>query len=132
LPGVLEEALLTLAMEKPLCISGALGGISKAMADAILHRRQMDEVRAMFFTPPRVAQLFAQYAGKYPVSELEGPSVDGAWNALSYFESLTLSKLSQQAGLSEDEYVIVLTSTDVQRALSLAMNGMLRLRSTSR
>ena len=57
LPGVIEEALLTCMAGKPICISGALGGAAKAMADAILHRRLSADARAMFFTPPAAMSL---------------------------------------------------------------------------
>jgi hypothetical protein len=130
LPGVIEEALFTLQAGKPLYVASALGGAAKAMADAILHRRLPEEARAMFLTPQPVVDLFGQMAPTYPVPEEEGPSTEAGWNALSLFQSLPLATLSQQAGLGEEEYVLLLTTPDLQRALGLAMTGILRLRTT--
>jgi hypothetical protein len=129
LPGLIEEALLTCQAGKPVYLSSALGGAAKAMADAILHRRMSEDARAMFFTPPPIVKLFADMSTAYPVPEDEGPSTEGGWNAFAFFQSLSLAKLGQQAGLGEEEYVILLTSPDVQRVLGLAMAGVLRLRS---
>ena len=132
LPGLIEEALLTCQAGKPVYISSALGGAAKAMADAILHRRMSDDARAMFFTPPAIVKLFGDMAdNKYPAVGNEGPSVADGWNAFALFQSLPLATLSQQAGLSEEEYVLLLTSADVQRILGLAMTGILRLRTTA-
>lgn len=126
LPGLIEEALFTVAAGKPLYISGALGGAAKAMADAILDRELSEEVRAMFFTPRPAMELFASQRDRFPVPEIEGPSLPGGWDALAVFQGLELGTLSRQAGLSEEEYAMLLTSTDVQRVLALAMTGILR------
>ena len=131
LPGLIEEALLTCQARKPLYISSALGGAAKAIADAILHRRMSDDARAMFFTPIPIVKLFGDMAPAYPVPQDEGPSTETGWNALAFFQSLPLVALGRQAGLSEEEYVVLLTSPDVQRVLGLAMTGILRLRTAA-
>lgn len=127
LPGVVEEALLTCMARKPLYLSGALRGAAKVMADALLHRRTSDEACALFFTPPRAVSLFAARAAEFPVVPEEGPSTEQGWNALDFLQAIPLAQLSQQAGLSEEEYVQLLTSTDVQRVLGLAVTGIIRL-----
>jgi hypothetical protein len=128
LPGVIEEALLTCQAGKPLYIASALGGAAKAMADAILQRRISDEARALFFTPPAVVGLFAQASQEYPVPLEEGPSTESGWSALKVFEAIPMATLSRRSGLTEDEYLQLLTTGDVQRALSLAITGVVRLR----
>ncbi|MGB7990853.1 MAG: hypothetical protein WCF44_15755 [Candidatus Methylophosphatis roskildensis] len=131
LPGVIEEAILTCVAGKPICISGALGGAAKAMADAILHRRLSDDARALFFTPPAAVGLLAAQGAQYPVAAEEGPSIEDGWSALDYLQAIPLAQLGRQSGLSEEEYVQLLTSTDVQRALGLAIAGIIRLRSSA-
>ncbi len=42
-----------------------------------------------------------------------------------------MATLSRQSGLTEEEYLQLLTTGDVQRALSLAITGILRLRTTT-
>jgi hypothetical protein len=130
LPGLIEEALLTYQAGKPLYLSSALGGAGKAMTAAILHRRQSDDARAMFFTPPPIVELFGKMAANFPVPAEAGPSTDPGWNVFEFFQQLPVPKLSQQAGLTEEEYLFLLTTDDVQRVLALAMTGILRLRTT--
>lgn len=126
LPGVIEEALLTVQAGKPLYIASALGGTAKAMADAILQRRMSGEARALFFTPPAVVGLFAQATQEFPVPAEEGPSTESGWSALKVFEAISMATLTRQSGLTEEEYLQLLTTGDVQRALSLAITGILR------
>lgn len=128
LPGVIEEALFTGLAGRPLYLSSALGGVAKVMADALLQRRMSDEARALFFTPPHVLGLFAARAAEFPIAPEEGPSTEAGWNALDFLQAIPLAQLSQQAGLSEEEYVQLLTSTDVQRVLGLAITGIVRRR----
>lgn len=127
LPGVVEETLFTCMARKPLYLSGALGGAAKVMADALLQRRMSDEERALFFTPLDVINLFAARAAEFSVAPGEGPSTEEGWNALDFLQAIPLAQLSQQAGLSEEEYVQLLTSTDIQRVLGLAITGIVRL-----
>ncbi|MDG4594619.1 MAG: hypothetical protein P9F75_02820 [Candidatus Contendobacter sp.] len=128
LPGVIEEALFTCMAGKPLYLSGALGGAAKVMADALLQRRMSGEARDLFFTPPPVVGLFAAWTAKSPIAPEEGPSTEEGWNALERLQSFSPKQLGQQAGLTEEEYVQLLTSTDVQRVLGLAITGVVRLR----
>ncbi|MGB0127426.1 MAG: hypothetical protein WBP72_07290 [Rhodocyclaceae bacterium] len=128
LPGVIEEALLTAKAGKPLYLSGALGGAAKAMADALLRRRLSDEARAMFFTPPAIAGLLSAHSAAFPVPPEEGPSSEDGWNALDDLQAIPLAQLGAKSGLTEEEYVQLLTSTDVQRVLGLAIAGINRLR----
>ena len=128
LPGVIEEALFTHQAGKPLFIAGALGGAAKAMADAILRRRMEPSAQALFYTPPESAALYAQFADEYPAPHGEGPSHPEGWNVLEQFASLEIPALARQAGLTEEEYLQVLTSTEVPQVLRLAITGVLRRR----
>jgi hypothetical protein len=47
--GIIEETLYAYRAKQPLFISSALGGASKALSDAILHRRIDDKARSGFF-----------------------------------------------------------------------------------
>jgi hypothetical protein len=82
----------------------------------------------MFFTPEPIVKVFGDMAAQHPVPAEEGPSTEAGWNALDFLQALDLATLSRQAGLSGEEYVILLTSTDVQRVSSLALTGITRLR----
>ena len=124
LPGVLEEALLTVHADKPLYLSSAFGGVSKALADCLLQRRvKMDEDN-VFFTPGPVEQLMrAQAATDAPIDLPEGPSTRAGWNALDDFRGFSLDKLSAQAGLTTQQYIDLLATPNVDRAMAWIMSG---------
>jgi len=124
LPGVLEEALLTYAAGRPLYLSGAFGGITKILCDVILRRRISSEARDTFFTPSEAAARFDQFQGAHPFPECEGPSLPGGpYDAFALAEGMDISQLASRAGLSEDDYLTLMTTTDVGRALQLINLG---------
>lgn len=127
LPGVLEEALFTYQAGKPLYISAALGGASKAMADAILQRRLNDEARELFFTPSRMVPLIERYAAVQHLPSIESASTANGWNALSEFQSIPIARLAAQSGLLEDEVLNLLTTPEPQRVMGWVIAGMGRL-----
>ncbi len=130
LPGVLEEALFTYQAGKPLYISAALGGASKAMADAILQRRLSDEAHELFFTPPPMVPIIESHASTQTLSFSESASTPKGWNALSEFQSIPIARLAAQSGLLEDEVLNLLTTPEPQRAMGWVIAGMGRLRAS--
>jgi len=127
LPGVLEEALLTYDAGKPLYLAGALGGITKALCDAILQRRMTDAARDAFHTPVEVAQLLQDLRGQHPYPDDEGPSRPGAsYDALQHAERISLEQLASRAHLSIDDYLTLMTTPDMGRAIELATLGVAR------
>jgi len=127
LPGVTEEALFTYKARKPLYISGALGGVSKAMADAILQRRLSDEARALFFTPSAGMAIMGNHAKKYGLAPEEGASTETGWSALAEFQTVSIARLAAQSGLLEDELLNLLTTPEPQRVMGWVLAGIGRL-----
>ena len=124
LPGVLEEAVLTFVVGKPLYLAGAFGGITKALCDVILRRRGASSAREAFHTPLEALSLFEEFQGAYPFPESDGPSKPSApFDALAHAESMSIAKLANQANLSEDDYLTLMTSPDVGRAMQLVSLG---------
>ncbi len=124
LPGVIEEALLTSRAGKPLYISGAFGGVSKALADCLLQRRNKMDVESVFFTPDPLVQLMTAYGQSHPFAdEFEGPSTSDGWSALAYFKSLSLDALGTQAGLTTEQYIDLLATPNIERAMAWVMSG---------
>jgi hypothetical protein len=124
LPGVLEEALLTARAGKPLYISGAFGGVSKALADCLLQRRIKTDEGSVFYTPDPVARLMELHSSTLPFGdEFDGPSIRTGWNALDYFRSLSLKTLGLQAGLTTEQYIDLLATPNIERAMAWAMSG---------
>lgn len=127
IPGVLEEAQLTVNAGKPLYLSGVFGGISKLICDAVLHRKMTDEARGAFFTPDASLELYGEFHNEHPFPLDEGPSEPGgSSDALAVFASLSVTTLAERAHLSEDEYLALMTTPDLERALDLARTGVLR------
>jgi hypothetical protein len=128
LPGVVEEALLTAQVDKPLYLSSAFGGVSKALADCLLQRRIKMDLESVFFTPDPVAKRMKAQSAAFPLAdEFEGPSSRAGWNALAFFESLSLDKLGAQAGLTSEQYIDLLATPNIERAMAWVMSGVSNL-----
>lgn len=125
LPGVIEEALLACrGGTKPLYISGAFGGAAKALADCLLQRELKPGVEEMFFTPEPIVELMSGLSAEYPaVDEFEGPSTRDGWNALEWFQGVSLDKLAERSGLSTDQYINLLATPNIERAMAWVAGG---------
>jgi hypothetical protein len=120
LPGVLEEALFTYQAGQPLFLAGALGGATRALCNAILPRRLTDEEKLLFYTPVEAVHLFEQFAKDYPFPPDDGPSApNSTFDALQVASAISVESLSQRTGISKDEYLMLMTTPDVGRALEL-------------
>jgi hypothetical protein len=132
LPGIVEEALLTLDAGKPLYVSDAFGGASKALAECLLQRRVKIGEQETFFTPPDTADLMAAQAGDHPwTAEIEGPSTREGWNAFDWFQSHPLEEIAGRAGLTLDQYCQILAAKDVESAMGWILLGIRNLRTAA-
>ena len=128
LPGIIEEALLTCAAGKPLYVSDAFGGASKALAECLLQRRVKFGEEETFYTPPETASLMAAHAQNHPwPSDLEGPSTREGWNAFTWFQSQPLEDIATRAGLTLEQYCQVLAARDVESAMGWILVGIQNL-----
>ncbi len=132
LPGVLEEAILTIRASKPLYLASALGGVSKLIADALLRRRISPSDTEHFATPDPARRVMEQYRDTYPYPVDEGPSVlngnsPDTWNALAFLHSQDISHLADNARLSPDEFITLLSTADINRALMMFTLGATRV-----
>jgi hypothetical protein len=128
LPGVIEEALLAARARKPLYVSGAFGGVSKALANCLLRRRIKIDSGEVFFTPEPVVQIMRAHAKEYPFAdESEGPSTRDGWNACADFEGLALEELGTRAGLKAEQYIDLLATPNIERAMAWVMHGVSNL-----
>jgi hypothetical protein len=127
LPGVVEEAFFSLKSSKPLFLSGAVGGVSQLLCDTILQRRRAEPLSDALHTPPDVLRLYRKLSTSHPFGEDEAPSEPGGpFDAQAFFRELSVEALAKQAYLSTDEYLALMTTPDVERALDLARTGILR------
>jgi hypothetical protein len=117
LPGLIEEAIMTIQAGKPILISSALGGVSQSMADLILQRRLSDEAIEQFYTVSETVQLMESWQFNHPYPIEEGPSIRfGSWNAYDYLRNIKLEDLAKSTGLTVDEYIRMMTTPDLERA----------------
>lgn len=69
-------------------------------------------------------QLMNNFAKDHPVgSESEGPGTEGGWNALAYFRKLSLEGLATASGLTKEQYVNLLATPNIDRAMAWVMHG---------
>lgn len=128
LPGVVEDALLTCAAGKPLYVSDAFGGASKALAECLLQRRVKFGEEETFYTAPASVDLMLAHAAEHPwASGIEGPSTRGGWNAFDWFQSQLLTDIAARAGLTQDQYCQILAAKDVESAMGWIHVGLRNL-----
>lgn len=128
LPGVIEEALLTCAADRPLYVSDAFGGASKALAECLLQRRVKFGEDETFYTPSATADLMLTHFQDHPWSSArEGPSTRAGWNAFTWFQNQPLEQIAARAGLTMDQYIQVLAAKDVESSMGWILFGIREL-----
>ena len=86
------------------------------------------DLESVFFTPDPVAKRMKAQSAAFPLAdEFEGPSSRAGWNALAFFESLSLDKLGAQAGLTSEQYIDLLATPNIERAMAWVMSGVSNL-----
>ncbi|MEY2726710.1 MAG: hypothetical protein RLZZ458_2577 [Planctomycetota bacterium] len=124
LSGVLEEALLAIQAGKPLFVASAMGGVSKVIADAILQRKISPEDQQHFYTPEAARDIMLEFAEQYSFSAEHGPSIQGHpgqfhTDVQETLRSLSVPELASVARLDVDDYLTLLTTADLDYALTL-------------
>lgn len=132
LPGIVEEVVYTIHAHKPAYISSALGGVSRVIADALLQRSLSPRDEEQFTTPPDMQQLMESFAVEYPYLPEDGPSsvtaqAGIAWSALDFIRRQDIKQLASEAYLTDSEYINLLTTADIDRALTLIATAIQRL-----
>ncbi|MCY2978532.1 MAG: hypothetical protein NTU79_07715 [Planctomycetota bacterium] len=125
LPGIIEEAWMTINARKPLYLIGAIGGAARAMVNLILQRTMSESERDMFVSNRQCTVTMERYAEKYPYQEDEGPSYESeGWSAMRVFQSPPLlEQLAFAAGLEVEEYIWMMTAPCAERAMQWVGKG---------
>ncbi len=128
LPGLFEEALLTLEKGKPLYILGGFGGAAKVLADVLLN--ETDERPAQFTLDwhlsrnPRLARLIGILQARGAPAHIR--TTEAALGAL--FDKLNSGRKNVartlQTGLSDADTKELLQTVDVRRAVQLVRKGL--------
>jgi hypothetical protein len=128
IPGILEEALLTINARKPLYITSALGGISKLIADALLQRHIPEQFRSNFYTPDESRDIMLKMSAAHPFPAAFGPAIPGPASdlhrdPLEDLQNCSIDELAEIARLSADDYIVMLTTANLDRALTFVTHG---------
>jgi hypothetical protein len=122
LPGIFEEALVTLRCGVPLYILGGFGGAATCLADAMLSGRRPPEMMAEwhFSQNPSLAKLEAELRRREPESKIRPTEVllDELWDLVQHGPSIL------QTGLDDDRVCELLTTSDIGRAITLTKQGL--------
>jgi len=121
-PGVVEEAWLSLAQKKPLYVVGAFGGAARAVADRLLgtERPEFTDPWARQTIPEydAVLALYKRHGGDFHSVEQMGAALVGAGTDL---------KQALNNGLDEAENRELMVCTNPQRIARLVLTGLGRL-----
>ena len=122
-PGVVEEAWLSLAQKKPLYVVGGLGGAARAVSDQLLgtSRAEFSDTLAIQQVLEYDASIamYGQHAGEFHSLERMGADI-GSVAKVGLAQALN-------NGLDEAENRELMASTDAQRIARLALTGLGRL-----
>jgi hypothetical protein len=128
LPGLFEEALVTLQAGRPLYILGGFGGAAGALAQALIgpkgsRPRELD-FAWLQAENPKVKQL-ADLANAAPLPSnimATAPSLDALYEKVEVARQGLAVGLN--TGLSDDETRELLTTRDMRRAVHLVITGL--------
>ena len=122
LPGVIEEAWLSLIQKKPLYVAGGFGGAARAVSDLLQaqQRVEFEDEWARQNVPDydKVLALYARHGGDLCLISKIGEDIT----------TCTQDGLSKafNNGLSEQENLELMHCTDAQRIAELVLTGLER------
>jgi hypothetical protein len=121
-PGIIEEALLSVRLRKPLFISSVLGGAARQIIDAIEGRQMPDD-----FSPTPLQAIYNRF--RNPERDATNPDcvVDriGVWKEFSIQPNV----LARINGLSDQENEELFHTAVIDRVIELVLTGLSRLHS---
>jgi len=117
IPGVIEEASITLRRGKPLYLAGGFGGASRELADALQGKPFSYQHNDFHQTAEYLA--FVSYFNE----QLPGDPIDPEKES-AYFTSYTMEKLAQNNGLTVEENVRLFETPHISEIIFLIFKGL--------
>jgi hypothetical protein len=131
-PGVVEEALFTLASGRPLYLSGLLGGATRQLIDAVADQSSssMPAGWTSRDDEPSIGEVYAQMSESGPARTLARSSdakvdPEGVWEE---FRLSGVRSLARANGLSEDENRTLFRERALDTVVQLVLTGLSRLK----
>ena len=126
LPGIVEEALLTLDLRRPLYVIGGFGGAAGALAAALLGRAasSLSYDYQVKYTLGYSETIEAYEAHRSTVDGLPAVDYPAIVNRLAEHG---LTGLTAANGLDEQENRMLLTTRNLEIAVHLVMSGLSRV-----
>jgi len=120
IPGVVEEALVSLQAGQPLYLIGAFGGAAKLVIDLIEGRSRSEFSWDVQKAAPHTEAMRALY-------EKHGPAWEDYDAMTGVFATAGVSGLASRNGLTVDENRELFQSRDVTRIVELLLEGLTKL-----
>jgi hypothetical protein len=120
IPGVIEEALVSLKGGQPLYIIGAFGGAARLLVDILAGRHREEFTWEFQNAAPYSVEMRTLY-------EQYGPPWEDYDTMTEFFASVGVSGLSARNGLMEAENLELFQSRDVERIVELLLRGLTTL-----
>ncbi|HYI95120.1 MAG TPA: TIR domain-containing protein [Bryobacteraceae bacterium] len=120
IPGVVEEALVSLKAGQALYLMGAFGGAARLVIDLLEGRRRDEFTWEFQKAAPHAAEMRRLY-------DQHGPQWESYEEMTSRFSSAGVSELARQNGLSVDQNRELFHCRDVVRLVELLLEGLSKL-----
>ena len=121
LPGLLEEALLSLRLDKPTYLIGAFGGAAQGIIESL----RTPESRRFADLPAKLPALTQEFMTAYNEKHLDKPlDFD---DIQEFLGSYSLTRLSQNNGLDIEENERLFKTSHLMEMIYLVLTGLARV-----
>ncbi len=121
MPGVLEEFLVAIKLNKPIYLAGGLGGLCQKLCDSILNKEICEEFTEEWQISHNVGYVELQKIAKNNSFEADYQQLK------TLILSLSVEKLSSESGLSEEDYSRLMQTSFVDEIVHLILKGLKQL-----
>ena len=121
LPGLLEEALLSLKLAKPTYLIGAFGGAAQGIIESLRepNTRRFADLPAKL--PPLTQEFMTAYNEKHPDTQLDFDAIQ------QFLGSYGLARLSRNNGLDLEENERLFKTSHLMEMIYLVLTGLTRV-----
>jgi hypothetical protein len=115
-PGIVEEAQIAIASQKPTFLIGAFGGATLSMINAIVHQKNVIDPQSTFYQTTDFVAFQEYYNTRSQMDKIDFGKIN------IFFNQLTISDLNN--GLTEIENKRLFTTPHIPEAIFLVLKGL--------